>query len=110
MMMVFVCHVTLLVEAELSVRPIHVLTSCYPRKVLVGVQVLGHLLPQTLERPAEKESEFYVNTRAATRAAGSDGSLNRLIYKTKTSRSLSYKIHNLVLMTRVVLQSCLKTQ
>lgn len=81
------------------------LTSCYPRKVLVGVQVLGHLLPQTLERPAETESEFYVNTRAATRAAGSDGSLNRLLYKTKTSR-----IHLLVLMTRVVLQSCLKTQ
>lgn len=104
MMMVFVCHVTLLVEAELSVS-VFLLTSCYPRKVLVGVQVLGHLLPQTLERPAEKESEFYVNTRAATRAAGSDGSLNRLIYKTKTSR-----IHFLVLMTRVVLQSCLKTQ
>lgn len=104
MMMVFVCHVTLLVEAELSVS-VFLLTSCYPRKVLVGVQVLGHLLPQTLERPAETESEFYVNTRAATRAAGSDGSLNRLIYKTKTSR-----IHFLVLMTRVVLQSCLKTQ
>lgn len=104
MMMVFVCHVTLLVEAELSVS-VFLLTSCYPRKVLVGVQVLGHLLPQTLERPAETESEFYVNTRAATRAAGSDGSLNRLLYKTKTSR-----IHFLVLMTRVVLQSCLKTQ
>lgn len=73
---------------------VFLLTSCYPRKVPVGVQVLGHLLPQTLERPAETESVFYVYTQAA----GSDGSLNHLIYKIKTSRSFSYKIHFLVLI------------
>ena len=48
---------------------IFLFTSCYSRKVPVGVQVLGHLLPETLERPAETESMFIYKTRLQDHSA-----------------------------------------